>query len=58
MAEVVGLLRERGLAEQIRTIVGGAPMSTELASALGADTYAFDAPSAVDRVQELVAAST
>ncbi len=58
MAEVVTLLGERGLAGKVRTIVGGAPMSTELAAALGADAYAFDAPSAVDRVQELVAAST
>jgi 5-methyltetrahydrofolate--homocysteine methyltransferase len=57
MAEVVSLLGERGLSERIRTIVGGAPMSTQLAASLGADAYAFDAPSAVDRVQELVAAS-
>ena len=57
MAEVVGLLRERGLSERIRTIVGGAPMSTDLATELGADAYAFDATSAVDRIQELVATS-
>ena len=58
MAEVVGLLKERGLTERIQTIVGGAPMSTELAAELGADAYAFDAPSAVDRIQELVEASS
>ena len=57
MAEVVGLLKERGLTEKIRTIVGGAPMSTGLAAELGADAYAFDAPSAVDGIQKLVAAS-
>ena len=57
MAEVVGLLKERGLTERIRTIVGGAPMSTGLAAELGADAYAFDAPSAVDGIQKLVAAS-
>jgi 5-methyltetrahydrofolate--homocysteine methyltransferase len=55
MADVVDLLRERGLSGRIRTIVGGAPMSTELAASLGADAYAFDAPSAVDRVLELMA---
>ena len=57
MAEVTGLLHERGLAARIRTIVGGAPMSASLATDLGADAYAHDAPSAVDRIQELVAAS-
>ena len=31
MGEVTGLLRERGLSSQIRTIVGGAPMSAGLA---------------------------
>ena len=57
MAEVTGLLRERGLSAQIRTIVGGAPMSADLAKDLGADAYAFDAPSAVDRIQSLVQAA-
>jgi 5-methyltetrahydrofolate--homocysteine methyltransferase len=57
MAEVVGLLKERGLTDKIRTIVGGAPMSTSLAAELGADAYAFDAPSAVDGIQKLVAAN-
>jgi len=57
MAEVVGLLKERGLTEKIRTIVGGAPMSRGLAAELGADAYGFDAPSAVDGIQKLVAAS-
>jgi len=57
MAEVADLLRERGLSEKIRTIVGGAPISEALALELGADAYAFDAPSAVDRIQGLVAAS-
>lgn len=57
MAEVVDLLGQRSLSGQIRTIMGGAPMSEKLAVSLGADAYAFDAPSAVDRVRELVAAS-
>ena len=56
MGEVTGLIRERGLSSRIQTIVGGAPMSVNLAEELGADAYAFDAPSAVDRIQELVKA--
>ncbi|MDH5761002.1 MAG: corrinoid protein [Gemmatimonadota bacterium] len=54
MAEVTGLLKERGLGSRIRTIAGGAPMSRELATDLGADAYAFDATSAVERIQALV----
>jgi 5-methyltetrahydrofolate--homocysteine methyltransferase len=57
MKEVVRLLRERGLDGRIRTIVGGAPLSPEFAREIGADAYAFDAASAVDRVKSLIAAA-
>ena len=58
MAEVTALIRERGLSERVRTIVGGAPMSEILAVELGADAYAFDAPSAVERIRALVSAAS
>jgi 5-methyltetrahydrofolate--homocysteine methyltransferase len=54
MGEVVGLLRERGLAGTIRTIVGGAPVTDEFARQIGADAYGFDAGNAVDVVKDLV----
>ena len=57
MKEVVRLLRERGLEGRIRTIVGGAPVSAEFAREIGADAYAFDAASAVERVKSLIAAA-
>jgi 5-methyltetrahydrofolate--homocysteine methyltransferase len=57
MKEVVRLLRERGLEGRIRTIVGGAPVSPDFAREIGADAYAFDAASAVDRVKSLIAAA-
>ncbi len=57
MKEVVRLLRERGLEGRIRTIVGGAPVSADFAREIGADAYAFDAASAVDRVKSLIAAA-
>ena len=53
MAEVTALVRERGLSDSIKTIAGGAPMTEALAHELGADSFAFDAPSAVDRIKEL-----
>jgi len=57
MKEVVRLLRERGLEGRIRTIVGGAPVSPDFAREIGADAYAFDAASAVERVKSLIAAA-
>jgi 5-methyltetrahydrofolate--homocysteine methyltransferase len=56
MKEVVELLRQRGLAGRIRTIVGGAPVSADFARAIGADDYAFDAAHAVERVRGLIEA--
>ena len=56
MKDVVALLRERGLAGKVRTIVGGAPVSAEFARQIGADDYACDAAAAVDRVEALLGA--
>src|SRR5512139_1620608 len=56
MRDVVALLRERGLAGRIRTIVGGAPVSADFAREIGADGYACDAAAAVDRVRALLGA--
>ena len=53
MKAVVDLLRERGVEGRIKTIVGGAPVSASFAREIGADAYAFDAASAVDRVKAL-----
>ncbi|MGE5234055.1 MAG: corrinoid protein [Acidobacteriota bacterium] len=55
MRDVVELVRARGLAGQIRTIVGGAPVDAGFARAIGADAYAFDAASAVEEVRTLLA---
>jgi 5-methyltetrahydrofolate--homocysteine methyltransferase len=55
MKGVMELLRQRGLAGKIKTIVGGAPVSAEFAREIGADAYAFDAASAVERVRALLA---
>jgi 5-methyltetrahydrofolate--homocysteine methyltransferase len=54
MKEMVELLAAEGLAGQIRTVVGGAPVSEEYAHEIGADAYAFDGVSAVDRFRELL----
>jgi len=54
MKDVVGLVKERGLAGQIKTIVGGAPVSPEFAREIGADGYASDGSTAVERVKSLL----
>jgi 5-methyltetrahydrofolate--homocysteine methyltransferase len=55
MQEVVELLSQRGLSEEIKVIVGGAPVSAEYARTIGADAYGFDAANAVERVKGLMA---
>jgi len=57
MAEVVSLVRERGLAGRVRVIVGGAPVTQAFADEIGADGWGFDAESAVRRVKALLEAS-
>jgi 5-methyltetrahydrofolate--homocysteine methyltransferase len=57
MKDVVSLLRERGLAGRVRTIVGGAPVDAEFAREIGADDYACDAATAVARVKTLLGAA-
>jgi 5-methyltetrahydrofolate--homocysteine methyltransferase len=56
MRDVVDLLRDRGLAGRVRTIVGGAPVNADFAREVGADEYACDAAHAVERVKVLLGA--
>ena len=57
MRDVVALVRERGLAGRMRTIVGGAPVNADFAREIGADDYACDAATAVERVKSLLGAA-
>jgi 5-methyltetrahydrofolate--homocysteine methyltransferase len=56
MKDVVDLIRERGLGSQVKTIVGGAPVSADFARSIGADAYGFDAANAVERISGLFGA--
>ncbi len=51
MGRVIEILKERGLDAKIKTIVGGAPVSQDLADEIGADAYGYDAANAVDTVR-------
>jgi 5-methyltetrahydrofolate--homocysteine methyltransferase len=54
MREVVEQVRAAGLAGQVRTVVGGAPVTEAFAREIGADAYGFDAGNAVDVVKGLL----
>jgi 5-methyltetrahydrofolate--homocysteine methyltransferase len=57
MKKVVHLLREEKLTGQMKTIIGGAPVSMDFAQEIGAHGYGFDAAKAVDLVKELLGKS-
>ncbi|HTV12548.1 MAG TPA: corrinoid protein [Acidimicrobiales bacterium] len=56
MRAVVDALKEAGLRDHVRIIVGGAPITARYAEEIGADGYAADAPKAVRKVKELLGA--
>jgi dimethylamine corrinoid protein len=53
---VVEALKEAGLREQVKVIIGGAPTSPDWAQTIGADAYAENANEAVTVVKQLVGA--
>ena len=57
MREVVALVHARGLADRVKVIVGGAPVTEAFAREIGADGYAYDAASAAVRVKQLMGAA-
>ncbi len=54
MKKVVEKLKEKGLYNKIKTIIGGAPLSSEYADLIGANAYSYDAANAVVSVSDLV----
>jgi len=52
MKDTIALLKEKGL--DVKTIIGGAPVTQEYADEIGADGYATDASSAVDKAVQLL----
>jgi len=55
MKAAIEALEEAGLRDSVKIMVGGAPVTDAFAKEIGADAYAPDAASAVDRARELVA---
>jgi 5-methyltetrahydrofolate--homocysteine methyltransferase len=56
MQAIIQAIRDAGLRDQARIIIGGAPITKTYADEIGADGYAVDASSAVRAVKEVLAA--
>jgi methanogenic corrinoid protein MtbC1 len=56
MKTTIQALREAGVRERVKIMVGGAPVTAEYAAEIGADGYADNASTAVRKARELVAA--
>jgi 5-methyltetrahydrofolate--homocysteine methyltransferase len=54
MKATIDMLKQKGLDNKIKTVIGGAPVTQEYATQIGADGYAQDASSAVDKAKELL----
>jgi 5-methyltetrahydrofolate--homocysteine methyltransferase len=54
MKEVVESLVEAGIRQSLKVMVGGAPVTEKFAKDIGADGYAPDAASAVEKARELI----
>ena len=51
---VIEALKEKGLRENVKVLVGGAPVTEEYAIKIGADGFAPDSAHAVDKAKELI----
>ncbi len=54
MPETINSLKEAGLREKIKVMVGGAPLNQSFADQIGADAFARDAVEAVAKARALV----
>ena len=54
MAGTVEAITEAGLRDQVKIIIGGAPVTTEYAEQIGADGFAPDASQAASLAKELM----
>jgi 5-methyltetrahydrofolate--homocysteine methyltransferase len=54
MRDTIKLLKDSGVRGDVKVIVGGAPVTQDFADSIGADSYAKDAATAVDKAKQLV----
>jgi 5-methyltetrahydrofolate--homocysteine methyltransferase len=54
MKATIEALKEAGLLDKVKTLIGGAPVTQEYADKIGADGYAPDAITAVNKAREFL----
>ena len=54
MGETINAIKEAGIRDQVKIMVGGAPVTASFAKEIGADGYASNAASAVEKGKELL----
>jgi 5-methyltetrahydrofolate--homocysteine methyltransferase len=54
MGHTIKAIEEAGLRDQVKIMVGGAPVDEEFAMRIGADGYGSNAPSGSDLAKKLV----
>jgi methanogenic corrinoid protein MtbC1 len=54
MSETIALLKDEGLRDAVKVMIGGAPVTAAYAEEIGADGYGANAGMAVERAKELV----
>jgi 5-methyltetrahydrofolate--homocysteine methyltransferase len=54
MKAIIEALKEAGVRESVKIMVGGAPVTAAFAEEIGADAYAPDAASAVDVARQFI----
>ena len=54
MKDTIEKIKEAGVRDKVKIIIGGAPVTQEYANEIGADGYAPDAASGVDKVKQLL----
>jgi len=54
MGETINAINEAGIRGQVKIMIGCAPVTAEFAKEIGADAYASNAASAVDKGKELL----
>jgi 5-methyltetrahydrofolate--homocysteine methyltransferase len=57
MGHTITMLKEAGLRDNVKIMVGGAPVTPDFAQQIGADAYASNAPAAADLAKKFVGAA-
>jgi corrinoid protein of di/trimethylamine methyltransferase len=56
--EIIEILKDKGIRDKFKVVIGGAPTSQMWADKIGADLYCYDAKSAPERMLSLLNASS